>query len=252
MKPYYEEESVTLYLGDCREMPAIACDLAIADPPYGETSLAWDRWQDGWPATVPGSALWCFGSLGMFTDHWGDFATWRRSQDIVWEKQNGSSFHADRFRRVHEQAVFFYRGAWGDVYKATVTTQDAVRKQVRRKQRPPHMGHIDAGAYESHDGGPRMMRSVIYAPNCHGYAEHPTQKPLALLLPLIKYGCRPGGTVYVPFAGVGSELEAARWLGRKAIGVEIDERYCEKAALRLSRRMFPEPIQQQEARGLLP
>lgn len=111
---------------------------------------------------------------------------------------------------------------------------DVVKRQVRRKRRPPHMGHIEASAYESHDGGPRMMRSVIYARNCHGYAEHPTQKPTAILQALIEYSCPPGETVYVPFAGVGSELETARFLGRKAVGVEAREEYCELAARRLS------------------
>lgn len=49
--PYYADEQVTLYLGDCREvLPAlgVTADCIVADPPYGETSLAWDRWPDGW------------------------------------------------------------------------------------------------------------------------------------------------------------------------------------------------------------
>lgn len=103
-----------------------------------------------------------------------------------------------------------------------------------RKRGPPHMGHIGASAYQSDDGGLRLMRSAMYARNCHGFADHPAQKPIAILQPLIEYSCRPGGTVYVPFAGVGSELVTARFLGRKAIGVEINERYCEMAATRLS------------------
>ena len=81
-----------------------------------------------------------------------------------------------------------------------------------------------------------MMRSVLYARNCHGYAEHPTQKPFEILQPLIEYSCPVGGTIYVPFAGCGSELEAARQLGRKAIGVEVREEYCAIAAKRLEQR----------------
>lgn len=52
---YYADDSVTLYHGDCREVvPAlgITADCIVADPPYGETSLAWDRWPDGWPAIL--------------------------------------------------------------------------------------------------------------------------------------------------------------------------------------------------------
>lgn len=236
IRPFYEDESVTLYRGDCRDFAAPVCDMTLADPPYQQTSLTWDRWPEGWIQGVVGDSFWCFGSLRMFMERAAEFGGWKLSQDLIWEKQNGSSFHADRFRRVHEQPAHFYRGEWADVYKATVTTADAVKKQVRRKRRPPHMGHIEAGAYESHDGGPRMMRSVIFAHNCHGYAEHPTQKPFEILAPLIEYSCPVGGAVYVPFAGSGSELEAARQLGRKAVGIEADERLCDVAARRLGQR----------------
>jgi len=231
--PYYADESVTLYCCDFRDVMPEGVDLTLADPPYGETSLTWDRWPEGWPVLMPGRSLWCFGSLRMFLERRDEFAGWSFAQDIVWEKQNGSSFHADRFKRVHEGVTHWYRGDWASLYKSPVTTPDAVKRQLRRKRRPPHMGHIDAGAYASQDGGPRMMRSVMYAANCHGYAEHPTQKPTSIIQPLIEYSCPVGGLVFVPFAGVGSELETARFLGRRAVGVEINERYCEIAARRL-------------------
>jgi site-specific DNA-methyltransferase (adenine-specific) len=239
MTPYYEQDGITIYHGDCRIFVPPACAMTLADPPYGETSLTWDRWPTGWLAVIPGNSLWCFGSLRMFLQHRDEFAAWTFGQDLVWEKQNGSSFHADRFKRVHETVSHWYRGDWASVYKSVITTPDAVRRQVRQKQRPPHMGDIDGNSYRSEDGGPRMMRSVVYARNCHGYAEHPTQKPTAILQPLIEYSCPPSGTVYVPFAGVGSELVAAKRLGRKAIGIEIDERYCEIAAKRLAQGALP-------------
>jgi site-specific DNA-methyltransferase (adenine-specific) len=98
MTPYYEDGTVSLYLGDCREvLPALGltADLVLADPPYAETSLAWDRWPDGWPAVVAefASSLWCFGSMRMFLDRRDEFADWRLSQDIVWEKHNGQPDH---------------------------------------------------------------------------------------------------------------------------------------------------------------
>ncbi len=70
-KPYWTDGQVSLYLGDCREvLPAfgVTADCVVADPPYGETSLAWDRWPDGWLDAAAGvtSSLWCFGSLRMF------------------------------------------------------------------------------------------------------------------------------------------------------------------------------------------
>ena len=51
MSIYYQDDSVTLYVGDWRELiPAdYTADLILTDPPYGETSLTWDRWPTGWP-----------------------------------------------------------------------------------------------------------------------------------------------------------------------------------------------------------
>jgi len=165
-------------------------------------------------------------------DRAGEFADagWKLSQDVVWEKHNGSSFHADRFRRVHEQACHFYRGSWEGIYKRTPVTHDATARAVRRKGRPAHMGHIDQTPYRSEDGGPRLMRSVIYARSMHGTAENETQKPEAIVVPLIEYACPPGGLLLSPFAGSGTDLRAARLMGRRAIGIDSRESQCEIAA----------------------
>lgn len=242
--PYYSDALVTLWLGDCRgdyhagmwTPHGVSGDVIIADPPYGETSLVWDRWPEAWPRRLVGARqMWCFGSMRMFLAQRHEFAGWKYSQEVVWEKHNGSSFHADRFRRVHELATHWYRGTWGSLYHETPTTPDAVARTVARgKRRPNHMGHIEKSAYESEDGGPLLMRSVIYCRSEHGHALHPTQKPLGILTPLIEYSCPPGGTVLDPFSGAGSVLLAARLIGRRAIGWEIDERYCEIAANRLA------------------
>ena len=235
MKPYWSGDGIELYLGDCRDVlrDLPSADCVIADPPYGATSLPWDQWPDRWPAFVVSSSMWCFGSLRMFLEHRDEFASWKLSQDVIWEKHNGSSFHADRFKRVHEQPAHWYRGDWASIYHEVPTTPDATARAVRRKQRPPHTGHIEAGSYVSEDGGPRLMRSVIAVRSMHGQAIHPTEKPLGILEPLIAYACPPAGLVIDPFAGSGSTLDAARQAGRRAIGIEVDERYCELAARRL-------------------
>ena len=238
--PYYQDDAVTIYLGDCRDvMPHLDADVVVTDPPYGDTSLPWDRWPDGWIEALPGTVrqLWSFGSFRMWLDRGFEFtaAGWRYGQEVVWEKHNGSSFHADRFRRVHELAVHWYRGAWSDLPIRPVLVADATARTVRRKGRPAHTGEIGSSVYTSHDGGPQLMRSVIYARSEHGSAEHPTQKPLAVMAPLIAYSA---GVVLDPFAGAGSTLRAAKDVGRKAIGIEVDERYAEVAARRCSQEVF--------------
>ena len=96
------------------------------------------------------------------------------------------------------------------------------------------MGDIQRGAYESTDGGPLLMRSVISARSMHGRAIHPTEKPVALLDPLIRYACPPQGLVLDPFAGSGSTAIATRLTGRRAVLIEADEQYCEAIVRRMT------------------
>ncbi|WP_051966506.1 DNA-methyltransferase [Kitasatospora mediocidica] len=249
MEPYYQDETVRLYLGDCREvLPGLGlqADLLVVDPPYGDTALAWDRWPDGWPtlAATTASSMWCFGSMRMFLTHGPEFtaAGWRMSQDIVWEKHNGSSRAADRFRRIHEHALHWYRGKWGDVHHETPRTATGVDRRSRvaasRDSRAEHLGTYSERTTWA-DDGTRLLTSVLQARSMHHGAIHPTEKPVAGLLdPLIRYGCPPGGLVLDLFAGSGSTLDAARQCGRRAVGIEADERYAEAAARRLSNQVI--------------
>jgi site-specific DNA-methyltransferase (adenine-specific) len=207
-------------------------DLVLTDPPYGDTSLAWDTAQDAWAQLISCDQFWCWGSFRYFRSV--QFPGWKLAQEVVWEKHNGSGSAADRFRRVHEIAAHFYRGEWGALYRKPQYTNDATARAVRRKQRPPHWGFIEDSTYKSEDGGPRLMRSVFYARSCHGHAIHPTQKPIEVLKPLIEFSCPPGGTVLDPFMGSGSTGEACRQLGRKFIGIEADPLYFVKARNRLA------------------
>lgn len=243
--PYYQDDQVTLYLGDMRELlPTLGlqADLLVCDPPYSETSLAWDRWPDGWPALAAtvASSMWCFGSMRMFLDRAPEFAEWKLSQDVVWEKHNGTGFAADRFKRVHETATHWYRGDWRSVHHDTPRvpyTGPDKHARARFDDRAAHAGAIKAVTYK--DDGTRLTRSVVKVKSVRGRGIHETEKPLGILDPLIRYACREGGLVVDPFAGSGSTLDAARQCGRRAVGIEAHEPYIEAAARRLSVMTLP-------------
>lgn len=242
-KPYYQDDAVTIYHGDCRSIaPRLArFDAVVTDPPYAETSLEWDRWPDGWPDSIVSltDSLWCFGSMRMFWDRRDEFSSWRLAQDIIWEKHNGSGMAADRFRRVHELALHFYRGAWADIRHEVprVQTENSTGpKSITRATKPSHFGHVSNGSYEYTDE--RLQRSVIRAASCHGSAFHPTEKPLSIVAPLISYSVPIGGVVLDPFGGSGTTGRAAKDMGRRAVLIEREERYCEIAAKRMAQEVL--------------
>lgn len=247
--PYYQDDTVTLWLGDVREvLPAldIQPDLVVADPPYGETSLAWDRWPDGWVAVAAdaASSMWCFGSMRMLLRRGAELGRyWHLSQDVVWHKPYGSGIAADRFRRVHEHVTHWYRGGWNLVYHQTPRVPyygPDSRHGYSRSGSDGHTGALKAG-YEWIDDGTRLMRSIIEAPTMwRRGAIHKTEKSVELLRPLIEYGCPPGGLVLDPFAGSCSTALAARLTGRRAVLIEADEAMCERAVrLRLAQDVVP-------------
>lgn len=75
--------------------------------------------------------------------------------------------------------------------------------------------------------------------SCHGYAKHPTQKPLGIIQPLIEYSCPKGGIVLDPFAGSGSTALAAWTLGRNSILIERDEKFCRLIVDRIQQETMP-------------
>ena len=241
MEPYYTDGTVTLYHGDMREvLPALGVETncVVADPPYQQTSIAWDRWVKDWPsiAAKVTDSMWCFGSMRMFIDRLDEFSEWKMSQDVVWAKTFGTGMQTDRFRRQHELIIHWYRGDWSSVHKEVPRVQSEWPERGSRT-------HVSASqvygentrSTEWVDDGTRRISSILTHRSMFRRGIHPTEKPVALLQPLIEYACPPGGLVIDPFAGSGSTLDAAREIGRRAIGIESDERYIEAAAKRLSR-----------------
>jgi DNA modification methylase len=212
-QPYWQGDGITLYLGDCREVTEwLAGDVLVTDPPYGmdyRDRQAGRIINDESTATRD-DALMAWGDKAALV-----FGTWRTDrpgttrQVLIWDKSEGNGMgggSSSPWGLSHEE--IYVLGKW-----------------------PP----IEPGGRWREGGNPQRSSGVLRVANYNTQANnrpsHPTPKPLRLMETLIA-ACPPG-VVADPFAGSGSTLVAARNQGRRAIGVEIDERYCEMAARRL-------------------
>jgi DNA modification methylase len=229
VKPYYDEHGITIYHGDCREvlptLPKGSVHLIVTDPPYGV------RWQshgraerfafivgdEDQTAAEIGLAL----ALAALKDGRHVYAFGRydlsalplgASAELIWDKGSASHNGAAMLWARHHEYIQFAE------YRSS-----AAHRERMRGQKAARIRQGSVLRYASLDG------SVL---------RHPTQKPVALLRELIEMSSRFGETVLDPFAGVGSTLVAAQLEGRRAIGIEIEERYCEIAAERLRQSVF--------------
>lgn len=241
--PYYSDDLVTLYHGRVEDvLPTLGqFDACVTDPPYGQTSLEWDRWPSGWPDLVAEhtSSLWCFGTFRMFLTKRDEFTNWKLSQDVVWDKVIASSVVTDRFRRRHEIAAHFYRGAWGEIHHdlPKVVSDGPGRRSTGRPVisagRRVYGGFKDGSNWTS--DGTRYLHSVLrFKREDHRGRINQTQKSPDVVVPLLEYACPPGGAVLDIFAGSASTGVAARRLGLRSVLIERREEQCEKAATRLA------------------
>jgi site-specific DNA-methyltransferase (adenine-specific) len=255
LKPYYADKRVRLYLGDFREvLPALeaeSVDLLLTDPPYGSTNLSWDRpvdWLLFWKiieklcrATSP---MVLFAS-GLFTVKLINSNRKFFRYELIWEKNMPTGFLDAKRRplRSHETVLIFVRKPRSSIYNPQMVTgkvhkrgcAGAVARHYSTQRRTP--------ASRSNKYYPR---SVLRFPNRTGRSLHPTQKPLELIMWLMRTYSNRGQMVLDPFAGSGTTLVAAQRLGRRAIGVEREEAYCRTAAERLTREAGLSPASDDE------
>ncbi len=230
MKPYYEDTKagITIYHGDCRDiLPTLGpVDLVLTDPPYGVSyvsnarrsgfdQIIGDASQDVALAGIRGCLLCLRNNRHLYIFGRYDFSHLpvTKTAELIWDKTTPSKGDmASTYGQSHEYIQF--------------TT--FVPSQANRARGD---GRLAA----------RLRRgSVLRHPRLNSRAvnRHPTEKPVSLLRELIEASSLLGETILDPFMGVGSTLIAAQLEGRRAIGIEIEERYCEIAAKRLAQEVM--------------
>lgn len=218
LEPFYKDDLVTLYNHDCATPEALdvwcGADVLVTDPPYGV-------------AYVSNSSK--YGSTDAIV---GDDDPGHRDAMLTeWVARNG------------EDAPVLMFGSW------KVPRPQGVRHRlIWDKGDSPGMGDLtlpwgpgDEEIYVLGKGFKGTRRSNVIRAQGYGSASarrpnHPTPKPVALMEALIAY-C-PEGVIADPYAGSGATLIAASNLGRRAIGFEVDERYCAIIAGRLAQMVF--------------
>ena len=229
MRPYYEHGGITIYHGDCREVLAsqdlqerLTKEVAlVTDPPYGtetfnggygrahttianDTDLsAFDGMLGAWLAVPEQGSHWCL------------------------------AFYDTRRRRDTEDAL---------IARGYALVGEAVWDKGR-----PSLGYTVRYAHEgvlvARMGDLKPNTPLISVLRGHRTTEqmagrHPHEKPSEVMGRLVEFALSPVGMVIDPFCGSGSTLVAAKDLGRQSIGIEIEERYCEIAAKRLSQEVL--------------
>ena len=218
-KPYYDEGGITIYCGDCREiLPHLPnVDLVLTDPPYnvGLNYCDGDRKADYEAWTREWLAL-CPRPL-VLTPGVVNFQMWMRIESPewvgVWHKSNQCSATTFGGYNAWEPILFYGR----------------IRKKLR----------MDAWSYP-----------VVSQPECE---PHPCPKLFRFWAQLLSDISRDNDIIADPFMGSGTTLVAAKQLGRRAIGIEIEQKYCDIAVDRLRQSVFQfdEPAPEPEQMGLL-
>ena len=218
MALYYQDEYVTLYHGDClfEHREWLDADVLVTDPPYGiawesHTGSQYGKKKMGRARIIKNDNDTSARDTAL--EEWGDrpavvFGSWR----------------AERPKNVKHRLIWHKKGHPPGPLNAAFMSQDEeiyILGSGFRKSSPPLRSVI-----ATTESRPTEVRAV----------GHPTPKPIPLMETLVDR-CPPG-VIADPFAGSGSTLIAARNLGRKAIGVELEEKYCEIIAKRLDQQVI--------------
>ena len=226
MKPYYEHNGITIYHGDCREiLPQLPISpLMVVDPPYGvgrKYGANYDDARGGYWEWFKPTAQMLKASAKVVAMHHRlvalkELTDWDWA--ISWVKPYGAGVRLGHSPLLpHWEPILL----WG-IHKLGPrgeSVPDVIRMNPEPSPRPKQ--HVSHRNMYSDEG-----------------AGHPLPKPVNLEMKLIVSLSNDGDAVIDPFMGSGTTLVAAKNLGRKAIGIEIEERYCEIAAERLRQEVL--------------
>jgi len=245
-KPYYDHDGITIYHGDCRELlphlPQV--DLVLTDPPYGVTACEWDKVVDWMTLSLLVSqVVVCFAinpyASALVSTHLSEFR-----HDWVWVKNTASGMMTagKRPMRRHENILVFGNCPVFNEQKVTgsETSQNHFVKGYSYSNKASKLYDVDGGVpfVWSATVSPHSVLPCDSVGNRDLERVHPTQKPVALLVYLVKTYSNVSQIVLDPFMGSGTTLRAAKDLRRKAIGIEIEEKYCEIAVKRMEQEVF--------------
>lgn len=213
MKPYYADDFVSLFHGDCREVLAwLEADVLVTDPPYG---MAFRSGRDG-----------AFGVSRIEGDDTSirdeALALWGAKPALVCGRWSVPRPPGTRMVLTWEKGEHVGMGDLSLPWKPN--TEEV---------------YVLGSGFEGRRSGSVLRHLAVADPvgqAARGTRLHPTEKPVGLLASLIEK-CPPG-EIADPFMGSGTTLVAAKQMGRRSVGVEIDERYCEVAARRLAQEVL--------------
>ena len=243
MKPYYEDESVTIYHGDCREvLPTLSGITAtFTSPPYNTlgsripTKPTGKMTDDGWMMKVS--------AVGYFDDRTeSEYMEWQ--QDVakdIWNAtvEGGSFFYNHKLRwrdrkmihPLHLVETFGWNVRQEIIWQRPGGIAHNAKLFTPNDERIYWMTKGDVPAKWNYEGARHLSVWTITA---ESGTPHPCPFPVELPKPAILGVSDKNDTILDPFMGIGTTLRAAKDLGRKSIGIEMDERWCEIAAKRMS------------------
>lgn len=224
MKPYYEQDGIQIYHGDCREiLPTLGgADLLLTDPQY---QLA-----NGKRANTMGKSK----GRGRKSRLKGSVPISRDYGDFCGDQE---PFSPDFLLSIGRNAIL-----WGATHYASRLPNATKWLVWDKRDGSKSDDNADFEAAWTNLRGPGRLFRQLWRGVCRAGEEntasagkklHPFQKPVALMRWCINLASDDCQTILDPFMGSGTTLRAAKDLGRKAIGIEIEERYCEIAAKRM-------------------